>query len=90
MKQYEPWVWPVLEETEKGTEVFPDPEKLYFRGLVQYAIDLGDQSEAEALAKLVSEIASYESADARDLARIIAKAFQKAGKEAIAQLITRR
>jgi len=83
----EPWVVPLLEKAKKETRNFDEAEKKYFLGMVQYAIDSGNQSEAEALAGLISDIHNHQFMDTSELARYIGRAFQKAGKEAIVKLV---
>jgi len=86
-KQYEPWVKPLLEKAKKDVVNFDDAEKKYFISLIQYAIDSGDQSEAEALGALVSDINNTPHQDIDEIARYVGRVFQKAGKTAIAKLV---
>ena len=83
----EPWVAPLLEKAKKEVKNFDDAEKKYFLGMVQYAIDSGNQSEAEALTGLISDIHNYQFMDTSELARYIGRAFQKAGKAEILKLV---
>lgn len=88
-KQYEPWVKPLLEKAKKNVVHFDDAEKKYFLGLVQYAIDSGDESEAEALGTLIVDINNSPHQDIDEIARYIGRAFQQAGKKAIVKLVKR-
>ncbi|RJQ26546.1 hypothetical protein C4565_06715 [Candidatus Parcubacteria bacterium] len=86
---YEPWVKPLLEKARKDVIHFDDAEKKYFIGLIQYAIDSGNESEAEALGTLVSDINNTPHQDIDEIARYIARTFQKAGKTAVEKLVRR-
>jgi len=84
--KYDPWVALLLESVNENTKNFPEAEKKYFRGLVQYEIDKGNQSEAEALDILITCI-NNSSVNVVELSQFIAKAFQYAGKVAFANII---
>lgn len=88
-KQYEPWVAPLREHVKENTKDFPVAERDYFRGLVDYEIYKGNQSEAEALALVISEINQPEN-NVKELSSFLASVFQQAGKTAIVKRLIKK